>query len=217
MKENKGKDVSEGKRPKTQPQDQPKVQTQGRPTAGDKRKSLPKNLDLEGVPSRRDKRAKHSSSKVVKFKPAQFQPPIQVVDVDSSTPIESNPSKSPSSKIPSSKSTTSGSSQPSEKTSKNIVENEDLAWERFQMAVLDKDINACYDMGLKEFEHSSVHDPFKVRPYSILILVYLTIFLRLTIPLFFISHVKVYGGVQTCNGTGQEEDSVRDKDLRGEC
>ena len=158
---------------------------QGRPTTGDKRKSLPKNLDLEGLPSRRDKRAKHSSSKVVKFKPAQFHPPIQVVDVDSSTLVESSPSKTPSSKILSSKSTASSSSQPSERNSKNIIENEDLAWERFQMAVLDEDISACYDMGLKEFEHSGVHDLFKVRPYSILIPVYLTIFLCLTIPFLF--------------------------------
>ena len=216
MKENRGKDVSEGKRPEAQPQDQPKIQTQGRLTAGDKRKSLPKNLDLEGLPNHQDKRAKHSSSKVVKFKPPQFQPSIQIVDVDSSTPIESSPSKTPSSKIPSSKSTVSGSSQPSEKTSKNIIENENLAWERFQMAVLDEDINVCYDMGLKEFEHSGVHNLFKVRPYSILVLVYLTIFLHLTI-LFFIGHVKVYGGIQTGNRTGQDEDSIGDKDSRGEC
>ena len=106
MKENKGKEASEGKCLETQPQDQPKIQTQGRPTTGDKRKSLPKNLDLEGLPNRRDKRAKHSLSKVVKFKPAQFHPPIQVVDVDSSTPVKSSPSKTPSSK-----STASGSSQ----------------------------------------------------------------------------------------------------------
>ena len=97
--------------------------------------------------------------------------------MDSSTPVESSLSKTPSSKVPSSKSTASGSSQPSERTSKNIIENEDLARERFQMAVLDEDISACYDIGLKEFEHSSVHDLFKVRPYSILVLVYLTIFL----------------------------------------
>ena len=216
MKENKGRDVSEGKRLEAQPQDQHKIQTQGRLTAGDKRKSLPKNLDLEGLPSHQDKRVKHSSSKVVKFKPPQFQPPIQIVDVDSSTLIESSPSKTPSSKIPSSKSTVSGSSQPFEKTSKNIIENENLAWECFQMAVLDEDINVCYDMGLKEFEHSSIHNLFKVRPYSILVLVYLTIFLRLTI-LFFIGHVKVYGGIQIGNRTGQDEDSVRDKDSRGEC
>ena len=40
----------------------------------------------------------------------QFHPPIQVVDVDSSTPVESSPSKTPSSNIPLSKSTASGSS-----------------------------------------------------------------------------------------------------------
>ena len=131
MKENKGKETIEGKCLETQPQDQLKVQTQGCLTTGDRRKSLPKNLDLEGLPSRRDKRAKHSSSKVVKFKPAQFHPPIQVVDVDSSTLVESSPSKTLSSKILLSKSTASGSSQPSERTSKNIIENEDLAWERF--------------------------------------------------------------------------------------
>ena len=119
MKENKGKDVvGEGKRPE--------VQTLGRPTAWDKRKSLPKNLDLEGLPSHRDKRVKHNSSKVVKSKPPQSQPSIQIVDVDSSTP-----SKTPSSKIPLSKSIVPSSSQRSEKTSKNIIENEDLAWEHF--------------------------------------------------------------------------------------
>ena len=219
MKENKGKETSEGKRAKTQPQYQPEVQKQGRPTTGDKRKFLPKNLDLEGLSSCRDKRTKHSLSKVIKFKPAQFHPPIQVVDVDSSTSVESSPSKTPSSKILSSKSTASGSSQPSERTFKNIIENEDLAWERFQMVVLDEDISACYDMGLKEFEHSGVHDLFKVRPQCILVPVYLTIFLCLTIPFsfLFIGHVKVYGGVQTSDRPGQDEDSVGDEDSGSEC
>ena len=78
--------------------------------------------------------------------------------MESSTPIESTPSKTPLSKIPLSKSTVPSSSQPST----NIIENEHLAWERFQMAVLDEDINMCYNMGLKEFEHSGVHDLFKV-------------------------------------------------------
>ena len=52
--------------------------------------------------------------------------------------------------------------QPYEKTPSNIIENEDLACERFQTVVLDKDINTCYNMSLKEFEHSGVHDFFKV-------------------------------------------------------
>ncbi|KAK7821659.1 hypothetical protein CFP56_037502 [Quercus suber] len=44
----------------------------------------------------------------------------------------------------------------------NIVENEDLAWEHFGEAVKDKDINVCYNISLKDFEHSGVHDLFKL-------------------------------------------------------
>ena len=47
----------------------------------------------------------------------------------------------------------------------NLVENEDLAWERFEKVVSDEDIAACYDMSLKDFEHSGVHDLFKVRNF----------------------------------------------------
>ena len=75
MKENKGKEVvGEGKRPEAQTQDRPEVQA--RPMAGNKRKFLPKNIDLEGLPSRRDKRVKPGSSKVVKSKPPQSHPSI---------------------------------------------------------------------------------------------------------------------------------------------
>ena len=44
----------------------------------------------------------------------------------------------------------------------NLVDNEDLAWGRFEKVVFDEDIAACYDMSLKDFEHSGVHDLFKV-------------------------------------------------------
>lgn len=44
----------------------------------------------------------------------------------------------------------------------NLIEDEDLAWERFKKVVTDKAVAACYNMFLKEFEHSSVHDLFKV-------------------------------------------------------
>ena len=109
MKENKGKEVvGKGERLEAQTLDHPEVQVC--PTAGDKRKFLPKNIDLEGLPSRRDKRVKQGSSKVVKSKPPQSQPSIQVVNVDSSTPVKSTPSKTPLSITPLSKSTTPGSS-----------------------------------------------------------------------------------------------------------
>ena len=78
-------------------------------------------------------------------------------DVDSSTPVETTPSQTPPSKF-----TVSTSSQLAQKVSSNIIENEDLAWERFKNAVTDEDINTCYDMSLKDFEHSGVHNLFKV-------------------------------------------------------
>ena len=47
----------------------------------------------------------------------------------------------------------------------NLVENEDLAWECFEKVVSDEDIATYYDMSLKDFEHSGVHDLFKVRNF----------------------------------------------------
>ena len=48
----------------------------------------------------------------------------------------------------------------------NLLENEDLAWERFEKAITGEDVAACYDMSLKEFKHSSVHDLFKVITFT---------------------------------------------------
>ena len=52
----------------------------------------------------------------------------------------------------------------------NLLENEFLTWERFEKAMTGEDVVACYDMSLKEFEHSSVHDLFKVCNYFCIIL-----------------------------------------------
>ena len=54
------------------------------------------------------------------------------------------------------------SSHPSKEVPQHLLGNEDLAWERFTMAVTDADVIACYNMFLKDFEHSGVHDLFKV-------------------------------------------------------
>ena len=69
MKENKGKEaVDEGSCPE--------IQSQALPSAGDKRKSLSKNLDLGNLPSRRGKKAKHGSSQIVKPTLPPSQPPV---------------------------------------------------------------------------------------------------------------------------------------------
>ena len=138
------------------------AQPQTRPSVGEKRKSLSKNIDLGSLPSRRDsrreKKVKRGSSQVVKPKLPQSQPPIHIVDVDSSTPVENTPSKTSPPRT-----TALTSSQLPPRVPTNIIENEDLAWECFGEAMKGEDITACYDMSLKDFEHSSVHDLFKVR------------------------------------------------------
>ena len=150
MKENKGKEV-------VNEEDRPESQPQVHPLAGDKKGSLSKSLDLGNIPNRRGKKAKHGSSQIIKHNISSSQQPVKIYDVDSPTPIETTPSKTPPSKT-----TVPATSQSSQQVPSNIIENEDLAWERFQKAVLDKDINVCYDMSLKDFEHSGVHDLFNV-------------------------------------------------------
>ena len=54
MKENKGKEVVDGATSL-------EAQSQPRPSAGDKRKTLPRTLDLGNLPSRRGKKANHGS------------------------------------------------------------------------------------------------------------------------------------------------------------
>ena len=156
MKENKEKEVM-GEEAR------PEAQAQTRPSAGEKRKPLSKNIDISNLPSRRGKKAKHMSSQAAKPNSPPPQPSVRVYDVDSSIPTETTPSKTPPSKSHPSKTTAPATSQPSVFVLANIIENENLAWERFQKAVTDEDINVCYDMSLKDFEHSGVHDLFKVR------------------------------------------------------
>ena len=154
MKENKEKEIM-GEKGRLE------AQPQTRPSLGEKRKSLSKKIDLGSLPSQRDsqreKRVKHGSSQVVKPKLPQSQPPVHIVDVDSSTPIETTPSK-----VSLPRTTAPASSQLPPRVPINIIENEDLAWEHFGEAVKDEDITACYDMSLKDFEHSGVYDLFKV-------------------------------------------------------
>ena len=74
----------------------PEAQSQARSLAGDKKRSLSKNLDLGNLPNRRGKKAKHGSPQPVKPNLPMSQPPVKIYDVDSSTPIETTPFKTPS-------------------------------------------------------------------------------------------------------------------------
>ena len=105
------------------------------------------------------------------------------------------------------------SSQPSRRVPQNLLENEDLTWERFKKVVTDQDVVTCYDMSLKGFEHFGVHDLFKVcinflsRPVSN---IYMCI---LSNKIFTcVGNVQVHRCIQAGNGDGQDKDLVGDED-----
>ena len=69
-------------------------------------------------------------------------------------------------------------SLPSKEVPQHLLGNEVLAWERFMTAVTDVDVSACYNMSLKDFEHSGVHDLFKVSFIYIYIYIYIYLVLN---------------------------------------
>ena len=150
MKENKGKEVEDEAI-------RQEVQSQPRPAIGDKRKIYLKQLTwkiFQAVVRRKGLSIGHPSpgSSSLPTLPISHLPSIQIQDIDSSVPA----------RVPSSKTIVPALSQPSQRVPMNLLENEDLAWERFEKAVTSEDMAMCYDMSLKEFEHSVVHDLFKV-------------------------------------------------------
>ena len=65
----------------------------------------------------------------------------------------------------------------SKEVPQHLLGNEDFAWERFSTAVTDVDVGACYNMFLKDFEHSGIHDLFKVSYFILFFLFYIYIYI----------------------------------------
>ena len=164
MKENTGKEVvDEG------------AKSHPRPPTAEKRKNISSRVDLGDLPSRRGREKKHKSSKSqdVKSPPASnLESLVQVLALDPE-------SKDPPSKKISSIVHAPTSSTPSKEVPQHLLGNEDLAWERFSTAMIDVDVGACYNMSLKDFEHSGVHDLFKVSFFFFFFNIYIYIYLIL--------------------------------------
>ena len=140
MQENKGKEVVD----KAVKQGVP---SQPRPPISEKQKNISSRVDLGDLLSRRGREKKHKSTKPqeVKSPPVSNQgSPVQILNLDSKP-------KDPLSKKVSSIVHAPTSSLPSKEVPQHLLGNEDLAWERFTMAVTDADVSACYNMSLKDF------------------------------------------------------------------
>ena len=120
------------------------VQSQPRPSAGDKRKTLSKGIDLGKLPSRRkEKRARHGPSKTGVVQPGSAPPvqqtPVHVHDIDDELFDPPSMDMPSTAQVP-------VSSQPSSQVPLNLLGDEDLVWERFERVVTDQDMTACYNM-----------------------------------------------------------------------
>ena len=50
-----------------------------------------------------------------------------------------------------------------------LLRSETLVWHRFKQIVKTEDVSICYDMSMREFEPSMIHDLFKVHKYTFLV------------------------------------------------
>ena len=158
MKENKEKTVTSGDEDVAAPTGKVASVQAG------KRKSKPISsvVDLDDLPSRRgpkkQKSSKTSLPKVPKFVPPTVnldEPLVDVESVQTVHPVQTNPSPPPkASRKPS-------SSKPFDRPS-NLVLDEGYAWRTFKGIVTEHEVNECYNMSVKEFERSGIHDLFKV-------------------------------------------------------
>ena len=151
MKENKGNEVmDEG------------VKSQSRPPTGEKRKNISSRVDL-GL--------QYKSSKPQDVKsPHAFNQESLVQILTLNSKPKDPPSKKISSIVHAPTSSTSSKEVP-----QHLLGNKDLAWERISTAVTDVDVGACYNMSLKDFEHSGIHDLFKVSFFFIFYFLFLYI------------------------------------------
>ena len=77
----------------------------------------------------------------------------------------------------------------------------------------NEDIAVCYDMSLKDFEHSGVHDLFKVCNFiftSSWLFYTLSCLTIVFVIYLFIGNVKIHHGVQESHRTRQDEDLAGD-------
>ena len=160
MRENREKTMTSGDEDAPVP---PVVQKAAVQLGKRKSKKISSAVDLDDLPSRRGskkpKTTQTSLPKVPKFTPPTVnldEPPVNVEPVQIIHPVQTDPTPPPT-KTP----RKPHSSEPSDRPS-NLVLDESYAWRTFKGIVTDNEVNECYNMSVKEFERSGIHDLFKV-------------------------------------------------------
>ena len=124
-----------------------------------KRKTISSSVDLGDLPSRRglkkQKPSKTPLPKVPKFTPPTVDldnPMVNVVPVQTVPPVQSE-NLPLQTKTPRRAYTSEPSKRPP-----NLVLDKDYAWKTFKGIITDNEVNSCYNMSMRDFEHSAIHD-----------------------------------------------------------
>ena len=114
---------------------------------------------------KKQKPSKNPLPKVPKFTPPTVDlddPVINVVPIQTILPVQTDP-PSPAK--------TSRKTHPSEpsKQPPNLVLDGGYAWRTFKGIITENEVNSCYNMLVKDFERSAIHDLFKVYKFHSLL------------------------------------------------
>ena len=165
MKENKEKAVTSGDEDvQVQDDTTPVIQKPASQTG--KRKTISSSVNLGDLPSRRGSKKPKPSKNLPPKVPKTVdldEPVINMVPVQTIPPVQTDPP------FPAKTSRRPHPSEPS-KEPPNLVLDESYAWRTFKGIITDNEVNSCYNMLVKDFERSAIHDLFKVYKFHALLL-----------------------------------------------
>ena len=130
------------------------------PSCYEKRKVASKAVDKSNLPSRcNPKKQKIDLSNTNRASLVELDPSNLETPTVDAPPVNQDIGLS-----------TSPTTKPTINESMTFLRSETLAWHRFKKIVKTEDLSICYDMSMREFERSTIHDLFKVHKYTFLFL-----------------------------------------------
>ena len=138
-----------------------------------KRKSISNFVNLGDLPSHRGSK-KQKSGKTLLPKVPKFTPLMVNLDDPAMNLVllQTIPSVHPKNLPPIAKAL--HRTHPSEQTKHppNLVLDEGYAWRTFKRLITDNEVNSCYNMSVRDYKYSTIHDLFMVRSFHYLCFIF---------------------------------------------
>ena len=170
-----------------------------------KRKGIFSFVDHGELPSHRGPK-KQKFGKTPQPKVSKFPP--MTVDLDDLTvnlvPIQTTPFVQPEN-LPPPAAKAPHRTHPSKPTKcfPNLVLDEGYSWWSFKGLITEHEVNACYNMLVKDFKRSAIHDLFKVSSFSLSLFYFLRNLSKISnspSSVYFSCHVEVLHWVHSSQG-----------------